>query len=134
MIYESNYGLCHHGVLGMKWGVRHDPSRAYARASRKASKLKSKYEASARKASKLTSKAESTSHYLTEIGRGRAESNLKKAVRANNKAEQQRRKMERWNKKMNETFSTVKADSISETSIRKGEAFVNSVLNDKRQH
>lgn len=33
--------LCHYGVLGMKWGVRRNASRAYERASKKMRKLKS---------------------------------------------------------------------------------------------
>ena len=38
----SEETLAHYGVMGMKWGVRKDPERAWSRANQKADKLKKK--------------------------------------------------------------------------------------------
>lgn len=35
--------LMHYGVLGMKWGVRKDPSKTYAKVTRKLNKLQDEY-------------------------------------------------------------------------------------------
>lgn len=35
--------LMHYGVLGMKWGVRKDPSKTYAKVARKLNKLHDEY-------------------------------------------------------------------------------------------
>lgn len=55
--FQRDSDLAHYGVLGMRWGIRKDPQKAYERANKKYSRLKRKGIALAKKASKKELKA-----------------------------------------------------------------------------
>lgn len=108
---DSSEEFQHYGVLGMKWGVRKDASRAYGKAVKKKQKLEKKAVNKNLKSAKLRSKA------------------LKKEVRATNERQYQKaRKLEfkanklslqsaklqkkglKWVKAMDKTFKNYKVE------------------------
>lgn len=85
--------LAHYGVLGMKWGVRKNPAKAYARAMAKSEKLK--------KRAGITSQRR-----LARINRKAAKANVK-AAKATKK----------YLKKLNNPF--ISTSKLSELSVKK---------------
>ena len=117
--------LMHYGVLGMKWGVKHNPSKAFVKASKKANKLNDKYSNRSEKANAAWRKSQRIGkNYHTEIGRGRSENAYKKAVRSDRKAKKALKKSERWNRQMLKSFADVSIDSIDAESLAKGKQYV----------
>lgn len=123
--------LQHYGVLGMKWGVRKNPSRAFSKASRKARKLASKearyrLESAKRsvKASKLTRRA------TTEEQLDKARRLQLKANKENLKSAKLLKKKMKWEKQMGKAFADVKLSDISEKDLTAGKEYVYMLLNE----
>ena len=101
--YKSE--LYHYGVLGMKWGIRRgNTTKAYAKASKKLTKLDKKVnkaEALARKRRGQVDAA-AASFFSTKRRIDKAETRSKKASA---KAALRNRKAERWYKSMEKAFA-----------------------------
>ena len=97
--------LYHYGVLGMKWGVRRgNATKAYAKASKKLTKLDKKVDKAEALARKRRGQvdAAAASFFSTKRRIDKAETRSKKASA---KAALRNRKAERWYKSMEKAFA-----------------------------
>lgn len=121
----QNGELYHYGVLGMRWGVRRNTSKAYAKASGKADKLRKKQTALNVKAAKLQKKALNKEvHATNEKQYQKARKKQFKANKLNLKAAKMQKKYDKWTKRMENEFSNVKVSDISKESIDAGKKYV----------
>ena len=124
-VTKEDAELKHYGVLGMKWGVRKNPSQAFSKASKKASRLSDKYEKYSSKAATADAKAhKSGERYITNIGRGITKNRFKKAVKFDRKAYRTLKKLDRWTNQMKKTFANVSINSIDSKIIADGQNYV----------
>lgn len=126
--------LEHYGVLGMKWGVRKDPSKAYRKASTKASKLKKKYIKRSSKA------AVSQNVAMKKMSRATNERKYRKAIRYQTRAARRnltaaktQKRLYKWEQKMKETFKDVKLSDIKQEDLDYGREYVSYLFDDTRR-
>lgn len=111
----------HYGVLGMKWGVRKDPSKAYRKASRKMDKLRTKAEKKKAKADKAAARTWTWNPFKyssSQIG-----AKAKAAAKAIKRAQ-------RWERNMTKTFQNVSVSQISKEDLAAGQQYVNMLRRD----
>lgn len=116
-----NNELYHYGVIGMKWGVRKNPSKAYAMAMRKSNKIekrRAKTEAKAHKLMKQGAKLYNR-YRLTDF----REIGNEKMVRAHAlevKAADIAKSGERWKKAVDKTFKDYSVSKITDGNVKAG--------------
>lgn len=121
--------LVHYGVLGMKWGVKRNPSKAFVKASRKADNLNKEYTKLNLKSARLRAKA------LNKNVKATNEKQYKKARKLEFKANKlqlesakQLKKGMKWEKKMKKAFSEVKISDISKESLDRGRKYAHVLI------
>lgn len=151
---QTVYGdpIMHYGVLGMKWGVRHNPSRAFRKASNKANRLKDRYDKANVKALKLDAKSSkaaskaaksrkrdkknATSDVYSDSRRTKRLQNKSskidsKASKATKKATKAMSKSMKWEASMSRAFRDTNISDISEKDIAAGRDYIYMLYNDR---
>lgn len=130
----SDNELEHYGVLGMKWGVRKNPDRAYEKAGRKLEKLDNKAFKKANKAVKKEEKAitkqrrASTAILFPKFKARSAAKATYKARKAYLKAQAKEAKAYRWNENMKSTFKDVKVTNLNKNYVSLGNKYAKKSL------
>lgn len=126
--FYSQDELAHYGVLGMKWGVRHDPQKAYERASKKLRRLDTRANKAIEKAYKKQAKADRKANSLFSSERGIAEAD-EKARTAMLESVAKVQKARKWLQKMEKVFQDTPA-KMSQEQIDMGKKYT-EILNSR---
>lgn len=150
--YQTSDELYHYGVFGMKWGVRHNPSKAYRKASKKANRLRDNYDKANVKSLKLDAKSSkaaakaaksrkrdarnATSDIYSDSARTKRLQNKsskidKKASKATKRATNAMKKSMKWEASMSRVFRDTKISDISEADIAAGRDYIYMLYNDR---
>lgn len=116
-LYDSNY-LAHYGVLGMKWGIRHNYEKAWNKAVKKRNKLWNKGVKPLSKALSIRNKGTRLAS-VVGYSPGRqshiavmSPKNQKKYDKYMSKTERYTKKALAWEKKMEGVFGNTKMSEI----------------------
>ena len=117
--------LQHYGVLGMKWGVRRNPSKAYGRAMVKKNKLEDRVVEQRSKGTKLQYKAEKLRQKATSMKKlDAANEKMLQANRLLASAAKFEKKGRKWAKSVESTFKEYTIKKIPDGNIKAGKNFV----------
>lgn len=113
-IFKRESDLTHYGVLGMKWGVRKNPQKAYVKANKKLHSLRGKSVALNLKAQKKKARV-----YRSWSDPETYSRRLHRIALMEVKSEKYAKRAERWSKQMDKVFATIPLSQI-DSYIKQG--------------
>ena len=134
--------LSHHGVKGMKWGVRKNPSKAYREASTQANKYRKSIDSADRGTKKATVKSTRNAYRLAKavyrgkntdkINRLRDNQVLLDAELAQIKKDrlQLSKDSKAWDEAMTKYFKGIKVSQIDPKDLEVGRAYMSILTKD----
>lgn len=125
--------LKHYGVLGMKWGVRKNPSRTFGKASKKADRLKKRADKADAKMNKYVAKRTKAEKRWSGWGLQSNQGLLKatkRAARWTRKSNKRHAKADKWLDQMQKTFADVSINDISDADIDRGRNYIYMLTHD----
>lgn len=109
---DGSPSLAHYGVMGMKWGVRHDREKAYRKASKKADRLNARAKKAENKARKAVAHTPSRAMRWNDIGIWNYDRRMRSINAKNAKAARAQIKAEKWMKSMEKVFKETPLSQI----------------------
>lgn len=117
--------LEHYGVLGMKWGVRKNPSKAYNKAARKKQRLDMKSAKVGLKAAKVQKKATKKLYKHRDQDDYQVAMTMQyKANKLDVKSAKLKKKATKWAHAMDKTFAGYSIDRVPKDTILGGRRYV----------
>lgn len=135
-MHENEQSLEHYGVIGMKWGVRKDPQRAYDRSGQKLQKLDSKISKGSDKAQRQMEKAWRKTNRAQRailfkgIKKWSASGQTNRAMKTYAKVQANTSKAMRWQKSREKVFKDTKVSNLNPEYERLGEKYSKMTLDD----
>lgn len=111
--------LAHYGVLGMKWGVRHDRAKAYKKATKKFNKLSSKSDRAMDKFAAHRRKGERTA--AIGMGSKSRARHSRLAGKYKRSAARSAKRASKWLKSMETAFENTEYSKLDSDLVRRGE-------------